>query len=66
MAKIVNETFKVGQKFIGMANNEEFKVVKIYRPTAKSKDKDLYVVFEDKNGKKHETNIEAAKRLLLA
>lgn len=66
MSKIINEHFHVGQKLIGMINNEEFKVVKIYRPTQKSKTKDLYMAFMDKNGKTHETNIEAAKRLLLA
>ena len=73
MNSIMNEDFKVGDKFIGLINGVRLIVKKIglrkgYGTESGNirQDNITYITFQDTNtGKTYETNLSNAKRLLL-
>ena len=63
--QIINKDFKVGERYVGEINGAELEVTKIRRIPSKFKFIDVIEFMDLKTGKKFETDLEWAKRLLL-
>lgn len=58
---IDNKDVQIGNKFIGLINNQIIEIVKISR----SSNGLLYVIFQDEKGKQHELSVATFVRLQL-
>lgn len=63
--QIINKDFKIGERYVGEINGAELEVTKIHRIPSRFKYIDVIEFMDSKTGKKFETDLEWAKRLLL-